>query len=111
MIDKLRQIIADAGAEVSPEEITDILWLARRLTSGAETAATRLPELVPEPPPTPPPAPPPPHPGTVPAAPPTGDLLFPAPRPQPAPVPQPPPHHRTRRRGTPVRVARAASLD
>ncbi|MGW7302480.1 SAV_2336 N-terminal domain-related protein [Streptomyces sp. NPDC054829] len=110
MIDRLRQIIADAGAEAGPEEIADILWLARRLTSGAETAATPLPELVPEPPPTPPPAPPPPHPGTVPAAPPTGDLLFPAPRPQPAPVPQPPPHHRTRR-GTPVRVTRAASLD
>ncbi|MDL2080553.1 GntR family transcriptional regulator [Streptomyces sp. GXMU-J15] len=106
MTDRLRQIIADAGAEVGPEEIADILWLARVMPSApAVGTGTARPEHTPEPRPAPPLPPR--------RTPPTDGLLFTAapPRPDPASVPQPRQPLGTGRRGSPVRVTRARALD
>ncbi|MEV6394322.1 SAV_2336 N-terminal domain-related protein [Streptomyces sp. NPDC051907] len=41
MLSELRRILAAGGAELSPEELLDALWLARRLPSGASSALAR----------------------------------------------------------------------
>ncbi|MFJ7071230.1 SAV_2336 N-terminal domain-related protein [Streptomyces sp. NPDC098781] len=116
MIDRLRQIIADTGVEAGPEELADVLWLARCLqgtrpdpadghtlaTGGGQPDDVRSPGSTgpvvrrpPDPGPVPPtPAPvPPPKPRT--GRPETGDLLFtstetPKPPQKPSDHPRPP---------------------
>jgi DNA-binding transcriptional regulator YhcF (GntR family) len=125
VIDRLREIIAEAGAQASPEELADILWLARCLAGtrpepadgpgpaaeqadGARTAGSTGPAT--ERPPGPGPVPPPHRPRTE-----TGDLLFTAPEPSGTPPDPPrataPAPKRKRQRGAPVRVDRATYLD
>ncbi|CCK25370.1 hypothetical protein BN159_0991 [Streptomyces davaonensis JCM 4913] len=117
MIDRLRQIITDAGAEAGPEELADILWLAGVMTARTGTGTrTDRPERVhepePTPPPTTPPPPPPPSTRTTRTASGTSSSLFTAEQPHAARSGAPrPPRPRSSRRGTPVCVSRAASLD
>ncbi|GAA2270617.1 hypothetical protein GCM10010234_01170 [Streptomyces hawaiiensis] len=130
MIDRLRQVIADAGAEAGPEELADILWLARCMAAPQPTPGDRgqsdpeagAPGRVHGPAPTGQPPLPKPRPGPG-----AGDALFTAPEPtrrpsdapatpaapespgrSDAPGPQP---QRSPRRGVPTRVGRASSLD
>lgn len=123
MIDRLHRIITGAGAEAGPEELADILWLARCIADASAPRSEASPESGREPqqprpaneltPPGPTPTPPPPPRAS--SVPKTGDSLFTAKPPPAQPsgtlapprTPQPP----RPRRGTPVRVTRAASLD
>lgn len=123
MIEKLLAAFAEGAEDGGPrsgagvEEIADILWLAARVDPAADRPAAARPPAAQEPPPDPGPAPPVPPPPFRPAPEPAVQL-FPAAAPgrpgpsAPAPAPgagaEPAP---ALRRGTPLRLPRAASLD
>ncbi|MEV6482515.1 SAV_2336 N-terminal domain-related protein [Streptomyces sp. NPDC051576] len=117
VLDEVREAIAAAGVDTGPEELADILWLARCM--GAPPAAPAL-GPVPSQPPTlttagaPPPPPAPPAPTELAAPPPRGIPLFPAPSHadiSDAPRQRPTMRPAARRSGEYVRVRRAAPLD
>ncbi|WP_328875970.1 SAV_2336 family protein [Streptomyces sp. NBC_00287] len=127
MIDRLHQILAGAGVETGPEELADILWLARCMAAPHQApvadhhpSPTGRPGRAkgPEPAVRQSPAPGPPRPKSRRTGPKRGDALFAATEPprKPSTEPRPPggpeaSQERSRQYGVPVRVSRAASLD
>ncbi|MEU0331781.1 SAV_2336 N-terminal domain-related protein [Streptomyces sp. NPDC006193] len=98
MIEELLSAFAESGPEAGAEEIADILWLAARVDAAAPPRGSGQPAAEPPGDDTPAPAPDPP---AAPAPREPGQQLFPARAGEQADV---------GRRGTPLRVARAASL-
>lgn len=121
MLDQVQAAIAAAGVDTGPEELADILWLARCMSGPPTPPAPRQAPARPPAPTTagttaatPPPSPAAPAPAAPAAPPPPGIPLFPAPPhtdPSAAPRQRPSLRPAARRGGAYVRVRRAAPLD